>query len=183
MGIALLVLGALISLGGWGVLLTGFGLEASAPASGLPYLPSNPTVDGMRLATVEQIILLGYLLMTLGAIAFAASKIIRLIHDFDRDEQDLSTAPLAPVASEPLAGSARSVGSSSGSLLGKARQSEPSTEDVDESGGFAQVVQEGDIEGHHFIEYDNGIVDVQTATGWRRFDSLEQAVEQLRREA
>jgi len=184
MGIALLALGALISLGGWGVLLTGFGLEApSAAAGGLPYLPSAPSIDGMRVVIVEQVILLGYLLMTLGAVTWAASKISNLVQDLEREEREereLAPRPLARVEPEAVTASRNPTNDS---FLSKARQEDHKAEEVEEGAAFAQVVQEGEIEGCHFIEYDNGIVDVQTAAGWRRFDSLEQAVAQLRRGA
>lgn len=195
MGIALLVLGALVSLGGWGILGTGFGLEQhAASGGGLSYLPSTSTaVDGIRVSLVEQLILFGYFLMTLGAIALATSRLGRLI----RDQQELdhlpmehmvepaALTPVKPVHVDPKPAASVAVASqaaASRNVNATPAPEEPPHDDFDDAAGFAQIIQEGEIEGRHFIEYDNNIVDVQTSAGWRRFDSLEQAVEQLRHE-
>ena len=173
MGIALLAIGALVSLGGWGVLLTGYGLEGQASAA-LSYMPSTPSIDVGRVALVQQLILLGYLLVTLGAIAIATSRISRLFSELDHD------VPAAAVAHAPVAKTPAAVQPSA--PLQPVHVDETRPDEPDSAAGFAQVVQEGEVEGRHFIEYDNGVVDVQTITGWRRFDTLEEAVEQLRRE-
>jgi len=194
MGIVLLVLGALISLGGWGVLGTGFGLEqTTSAASGLSYLPSatSSSIDGYRVTMVQQAILLGYFLMTVGVILLASNRVVKILREQAELELPLDhVEPLAPI--EPAKSARREAdltpAAQTTQHLAEARKQagavveETVDDDFDDAAGFAQIVQEGEIEGHHFIEYDNGIVDVQTHTGWRRFDSLEQAVNQLRLE-
>lgn len=185
MGILLVFLGVVVAAIGWAMLLMGIGVvEADAAATnGLPYL-SEAVEMGSDPSIANNIILLGYTFAIMGVIVWGFSRLHRLLDTLASAPEPVEeTAPtVAPVAepvatpqpdmrTEPAHEPAHEPRATNG-------ESEPQTEPQTER--RAQIVRDGFVEGRRLIEYENGMADVETSQGWRRFKSVDEAVAFLR---
>ncbi|GEM_PF-4786963 len=201
MGIVLMFVGVLVAIGGWVMLVLGIGIveteTVESSSGGLPYL--SETVAAIPDAAIpDNIILLGYVLMIMGAILWGFARLYRLL-------DTLSSAPepaAEPAATPPSASGMRpgrsedvarapsepSMGAGPGPALSSdigaqaPEQAQPTNGGSDEPRfeRRAQIVRDGIVEGRRLIEYENGMADVETSQGWRRFKTVDEAVAFLR---
>lgn len=182
MGIFLVLLGVIVAAVGWAMLLLGIGVvEADmAATNGLPYL-SEAVEVGSDTSIANNIILLGYTVAVMGVIVWGFSRLYRLLDSLAAPEPAVEAAPVA----EPVAAPQRDLRTEpahepqSRATNGETEpQTEPQTETQTER--RAQIVRDGFVEGRRLIEYENGMADVETSQGWRRFKSVDEAVAFLR---